>query len=644
MPDRIIANGQELELAGSKIALTKQIANLGSTKDRNTNYTNRIRLPWTAKNLQALGMTHQTTSGEDAAYIQTDAQIIAKGIPVETFGFLRVLSVAKDIEIAINGPEYGFFKAIEGLTLYDLDWSDNDHTYNQSTAGAAATRTEGYMYPVVDYGALTSTAIDLNLYRPGMHLHTILTKIATTQGYTLEGDILTDDLYLRALLIKGGKKFEHSDRYAQERSFQLVTTSPSTNIYDFPVTVSDQLIGIINFGGSTRYTATRAITLQSIEFRGTISVFNKYETFGNTINDAKVHIRLNGTTSLATQLITTTGEITLAVGATPLVIGDYLEVIVTSSATVVSGQDQPEVEVTFSTATFYTPDITRAITIGEEITAEAFLPKMNQKTLFKGFLLQFGLIPIVDGLREVITLRHFQDIVDNKATAIDWSSKIVRPESVNPGQWYVSKTTKIGKYGRKNYLEFKEDETLLNPDFGRGEIASNDETLPDAETIFTLPWAATESEARTGHNELTALVPIYVETFVGSGEYKADENPKDRLIFYTKKSLSVTYTDAGAGGVGPSGGLVPWGKFIDPAEPKNIGFSNNLQARHYSILEELLQDAQKLIALFNLTPADVALLDHFIPIWIDKFGGYYYVNKLMNYVSGNISRVELIKI
>jgi hypothetical protein len=45
-----------------------------------------------------------------------------------------------------------------------------------------------------------------------------------------------------------------------------------------------------------------------------------------------------------------------------------------------------------------------------------------------------------------------------------------------------------------------------------------------------------------------------------------------------------------------------------------------------------------------LAPADVAGLDLFTPVYIDKYGSYFYIQKIENYRADAVTKVTLVAI
>ena len=47
---------------------------------------------------------------------------------------------------------------------------------------------------------------------------------------------------------------------------------------------------------------------------------------------------------------------------------------------------------------------------------------------------------------------------------------------------------------------------------------------------------------------------------------------------------------------------------------------------------------------FYLTPEDVEAFDPTIPVYVSQLGAYFYVNKIIDFVEGNLTKVQLIKL
>ena len=634
----IIADGKKLVPSGP-IAITKQINDIADTRGRQTGYTNQFRLPLTQEVLEALGLTNTLNSANDAIYKKLDAQLIMDGVPVELWGKLQIKQVSKYVQAQIKGPEADFFETLEGKGLHDLDLSPLDHNWEKSiiVGSQSNTATEGWIYSVIDYGSFPfANRLDAKLLFPGVFWKYLVDAIESDSGYTFEGEIFDDDLYPHIVFPFSEGDYKHSERYIEERSFQHFVTQKLSIASTFTQDVSLSQIGTVTFGNVQFIQVATATTFQSISV--SLNIDEIIRNGNGAVMTPYIAILKNGSTVLG-QTQAFVGNNTVTIGSTALVPGDTISIGILVTVTSASATPPSIINVSIESGSFFTPEIETNIAYGDDITGESFTPDWTQKEFMIAFMNQFALIPTVDPGRKVVTFTPFEQIRENKSKAEDWSGKLVRPNGSR--EWYVNKTSKVGPYGKANYLSYKLDKTLGFEELGQGEISCNDENLPAFKTLFTLPYAASESFQQLA--QPTAMVQI--KKYQGDWPtYERIENDgvEQRAIFVHEEAHVLTIEDD-AGTISMPAN-VKIGKFIDPSIAYSLAFSAYVQAKYFTILAEILTDPQKITALFKLSANDMRNLDLFTPIWVDKFGEYYYVNKVSNYKPGEITTVELIRI
>ncbi len=57
----------------------------------------------------------------------------------------------------------------------------------------------------------------------------------------------------------------------------------------------------------------------------------------------------------------------------------------------------------------------------------------------------------------------------------------------------------------------------------------------------------------------------------------------------------------------------------------------------------MLNEHKSVVAKFNLTINDVSDFDHMIPVYIEKYGAYFYVNIVKEFMKGKLTEVQLIR-
>jgi hypothetical protein len=141
-------------------------------------------------------------------------------------------------------------------------------------------------------------------------------------------------------------------------------------------------------------------------------------------------------------------------------------------------------------------------------------------------------------------------------------------------------------------------------------------------------------------NKNLAVIPFWEDDGASSFE-EVKQKPTQRIVYIEQTTETIRYTDDTSFFSIPN--IAPFAKFRDPAEANNLDFVS-LKLNHYSEFQNALTDAVKLTALFDLSAVDVVDFDHFIPVYIDRFDGFFYVNRIIDFIDGRPSKVELVKI
>ena len=633
---QVIVDNETIELeAGTVIAVTRQVNDIAEMQDRQGDYSARLRAILTARNSKIFGFTDNPNSTQDKAYQAISGKIRGSGGPIIEDGATRVLQVSDAIEFMINGPSYSFWNDISGLDLHDIDWSDLDFDYTLANIASYANNTSGFVPAIVDYYGYADIGGNIDIrYTPlSIFFHECVTRIASAQGYSVEGDILADDFYLLVALPFSGDKWQHSDRYAEERSVDK-SLYQSQSFADFSnVSATGKTAAQVTFATGNTFTAIDTSTIDlSVSYN--VSNYSKNSGTGNSIT-IKLVVRKNGTIQTS-EVIGQTGAGSFT-SSIAVVAGDVIDMYIVADYTVTSGV--ANYQLIFDSINLYTDEVNRDIDLGETLTAESVLPKMNQKTFLKGFMNMFGLVPVIDGSTKTLTFKYFDELYTNQANAIDYSEKVVKPSGAR--HWYVSKETRLGRYGQNNYFRFAEDDTLDNPEYGQGIINVDDLSLEKEYTAVVLPFAASENVTVTVSNVIAPKIPFY--TSDGAGGYEQTEKPKQRIIYVKRGVSALTYYD-GTSSTSLLAKDVPWGNFINPANTQNLGFGNNLLPKYWAWLVKMLDQSKRFTVLMNLTATDVSGFDFFTPIYIKQLGGLFYVNKISNFVEGKLTSVSLVRL
>lgn len=325
------------------------------------------------------------------------------------------------------------------------------------------------------------------------------------------------------------------------------------------------------------------------------------------------------------------------------------------------------------------------VDMGIEIPIKDNLPEMTQYDFFKSYLQMYGLLADAEPYEKILTVRGFDTVIGNKENYIDWSDKYVDRTGI------IYRT--IGDYGKVNILKYKEvsrskndtgnvqlteeqaedlfnksiiifyraletdteDEyavNLIDTTFPSGmysystysSLVDDDDLLVKDEGYFEIDNDSLEAE-----KEIIELPFDACEVY---GETDNDDTPFSYVKFrdveeniiktYEKPRICEVVGDykfniLGTGEANRIGVMMP------VATRGRIGASALIE--NYNDIETILNDIRYVQDVeFALSSYDIEKFSPFIPVWVEKFGAFFYVNKINNFQIGKLTKVDLIKI
>ncbi len=267
------------------------------------------------------------------------------------------------------------------------------------------------------------------------------------------------------------------------------------------------------------------------------------------------------------------------------------------------------------------------------VELEGTLPKMKQRDLLEYVLNQFQQVFNTDPITKTIYCESFNTIEANKTKAIDWSDKIDLSEDPEV-RW------RFPEYGQNNLYTYKNDSSdkylEQEPDYGTGSFTVDDRQLEDEKTLYEAPFSATMLvNSFTGFTFTQGPIQLaYIPKYDESSPFAASlsSGPRvgliriekdDRLSFHgatpATQSAMVHFDE------------LDWQTVIDT---------------YYQLLLSILSDVRIVTPLIKLNAVDFNTLDHMVPVWIEYFNSYFYVNIVKQYdtTSNESTYVELVRI
>ena len=697
---QLYINDQLVDLSDdSPIALTFQINNLADVKNQQGNTSNQFKLPLTQRNRQILGFPDDLAFTTNQPYQKYKAKLIQDGLEIIPYGIGELNGIDQNAaNLTILSGNVDFFDAIDGK-LYDMGdstsvwsnygqnlvWQPYDHAWTLDNAANSQQKTEGWIWPVVDYGAIDpvifGNPIDVRYQRPGFFIKTAIDLLLKSAGYKGTGSLLADPLYPLMICQFSNGNFEHGSDYQNQTDFRGIgVANVMQTTLNHPNASNPS--GVLNwnsitsdpsqqFGGGTTFTAKYindviiTVTLPKVLLYGrvtpttyssTLSVFIRIHQPGLAdITPAQLDFSFNGhgenkpgkpgsdpngwTRVPGTSGGNILGSITISNSKlsfeTTLPEGGSVDIYYTWTG--YSGS----YAYIYPGASFSIQSQNQAVQFGQVIQCERIFPDISQKDLLKDTLQRFGIICQTDNASKTISFNSLRDIINNIPIAKDWTNKCL-----DQGKQIAFQ---LGNYAQVNYMQYQDDHNILPKKYGWSQINIADQTLPANASLFTSPFAPTLNRPYIGG---TIAQIKTIDDTSSDKNFTISVSPRiliDQKLNVSTLNKTVSFTDGMSTRV--INDIISTPYFYKPDAP-DLGPGNgpasllfdDLRKKYYTGLEKILRQTKKIVRYILLTPRDILELDLLIPVYIRQDGCYYYINKIDAWRKGQPTKVELVKL
>jgi hypothetical protein len=682
----------------SPIALTFQINNLADVQNQQGNTSNQFKLPLTQRNRRILGFPDDVTFTTNAPYQQYQAKLIQDGLEIIPYGIAELNGIDQDnANITVLSGNVDFFDAIDGK-LYDMGdstsqwsnygqnlvWQPYDHSWGLDEVATSQKKTEGWIYPIIDYGFISgddfTTAIDVHSMRPGFFIKTAIDLLLKSSGYKGKGSLLEDPLYPLLICQFSNSAWEHGTDYqntpdirgmaaANQAGTQL--NHPNANNPDgvlaWNAVTSDpsgQFSGTI-FKSININDVKATVTLPHVYLYGRITpddgaaTLNIYITYRDPGYPSTPDARLaqlaltftggeksntnpNGwvrDTGTSGGHITGYQHLYNNVLSFETTLPQNGVVYIGYSWTGLSGSNA----YIYPGATLLIESQKTNVQFGQTVQCERVFPDISQKDLLKDILQKFGIICQTDNTNRTVSFNSLRDIVNNIPVAKDWSSKCV-----DQGKQVAFR---LGNYAQINYMKYKEDENVLPVDFANSQISIADATLPASTDLFQSQFAPTLNRPYLTGN--IAQIKM-IDNTTSSIDFSVSVEP--RILIDQKTVLpsgkTVRLTDGTRQVVINDVISTPY--FYKPEGEYNLCFCDmpgaggsklpGLNSKYYTEFRKILTQTKKVTRYLMLSPRDILELDLMIPVYLQQDNAYYYINKIDSWRKGQPCKAELVKL
>jgi len=616
------------------IPVNKQTNDIAEMKDRQSDFTSQFKIRKTRAMRALFELSGEVGANTTFPYENQTCKLVQDNIEMITDGLL-VLNKTDDqyYHVTIYSGNLNFFTVIGNLKLFDLtplsspDYLEHVWDINTMAITHVASPSSEYLYPLCepsdDAGMNVPpnlTGNTTNLYGgwiwPFVKVSVLWDELFASAGFTAEGEILQNDIFQRL--------------YIPITSLNVNKSLVSKYLYLL------HWNGTVIYGGLHRFDEPDVVVVNgdygfSIGFYR--APFNATYTFKMVIyaGGAEPDLHLYS-------MFIDRGAFTITARYAPPSAGIEYQIEYTAYAG--EGLSFYQHEPLLTHVTYYGYDISVidisdvTLQLGNAISPRLNFPDMTQIDFIKTICNMFALIPEVIPRDRVVKFWSYKELYDNMALARDWSAYLSEREDETEFEF--------GDYAQANYLKYKEiDDVII--DNGKGTMVIDDETLPLQKDALELKVSTCDEVIVAFTNPAIMSRIAFNEWYDDAGLYKAKSTIDPRIVYVSQaagKEL-ILWDDVDIATGLPTGNHV---HINDPQMASSLNVSFSYLMSNYAYLSRMLTKTNLRRCKFNLPVYEVAGLRHYIPIYLRQYKAYFYVNKINNYVPGQLCTIDLIKL
>lgn len=679
-----------LDLDAERPAMTYQINTLNELKDRQAAYSQAIRLPKTPHNLRTLGFIDAFDVAALAAYEPRGCCLLCEGALLTPFQALLIVDSVDEhrggsIHCQIVSDVYDLFTRLSdadtermGSTLFANVWTSE--AMRADNAGEGPRKwpllftEKGVRKAVASVLKPDIQRVEVHHMVPCYHLNTMLRELLERYDYRLESDLSTDPfadrLYLTASKMYG--KGDQSGRirtlFRQER-FQLPDVQVWTDklivhsggIAPVPeqrtnagVIVTRQNPDIPNYG--TLIKSMRFYAEEPGTYRVDISVAN---TGNYDVDDARrleyaIIVCRAGDERVVSGnrlRLKARASATIPVEDQQLGLGDYIELQFDRFSKPAANTNftfldfKADISIVTTEAEPFEPSPTEACGVGmwfDHLQSSGF---KNCNEFVKSYLQLFGAMIDIERMAPVLDEQH-EKIWKGKVRIYTYEELYRRRDAGRYADWSDKLVTSADRsfgfavpgYAQRNVIALTENADDGTAD--RATIRCGNRSLEPEKSLFTLAVEAGRDITYTNVARTVGVVPTLER------EVETDDNGRERV--------TLRYAGCGPHIVSMTGEKVSCrdltGAYAYGGSPRMdvpsavCARMSDFTERYYKRIEGMLDKARTISVQVLLTPCDIEHLDFFTPVYIERYGAYFYLSKISNFTAGRPTKVELVRL
>lgn len=678
---------------GELIALKKSAIKIGNLSSREGSFTNDFTIPATAENIKALGFASEIGAiGEAVRGNRKIDAVLFQGSMEISRGFVQLISydyLIRSFKVAFFGGLSDWVTKLGATTIRDIDLSALNHEWTVANVVASFANTDGYIYPLINYGNFVSWNIisdDMEAadFYPAVFLKTILVRAFSEIGYKIGGSFINEFKYKNAIIPFAGKDFLSSIEFENtfkgdmtgnqlyQQTFSTVPQDVDQNL--IYTTKNDNEYG--NFNVLTNTFEAENTETYRMRLEVDVTNFEITNTGGSGADSSSLSIQAidsGGATVLAAvEILELTGTGTTSLSGSYVFEFDWTATagqtlttqfnFTTDSTTASSVQYIAE----FEEYRLFCDGIDRVMAEGDTVEVSYNMPEIEIVDLVRDMVQRNGLVVTTNDYTQTVNFDRFELITTKEAN--DWTDKV----SISGTHELLFQDVTEG-YAKRNifrYADPGEDDTQLNEydsnntePIGQGTIEVDSDYLGEAQEIHISPFKAAimtdPFQAGTG------LYIPYLRRYNDTG-LTVEYNPGPRILYVIPNAAIADVTLSTLDQIQIGGVLrdnIAYSFFYKRATGSDYDFltdslsygtinepnviESTLIAENYRELTRILNNGKSVELKVQLREDEFVNLDFSNPVLINSgaFRGYFLIDEIKDYRGANeLCSVKLIEI
>ncbi|WP_348676941.1 hypothetical protein [Flavobacterium coralii] len=638
MPITLYINNYKIDIENAAISQTKQVNDIASLSDRQTNYTNRIRVPKTANNKKAFGYATIPGNLSPYPYQKNECSMYSDTGECYVYKGWAIISDAGDYyEVVIYDGIIDLYKAIENKSLSDMGLNELNHEKDVPTVVNSWTvEQKNFRYLVVDYNGKTGDTfngeINIDYLVPSVWVPYLWQKIQSYFGVVFQGTLF-DTLYFRNLYMSYPKGLSSVDSetliyQANDNTFEDTTDNGrylkylSTEVYD----IASDFNGVhLRMPETGKYRITvEANVFNILQYKGAIKIgINSVGVPPNQLTSSEYLIDTYNSNQdfTASKLIEVNANDTVALSfvKSPNESGNYN----------FYAYAPEEYSGTFINVTIHR-------VIPNQINFGYALEQFSVKDFVNEIVQRFALTMYKDKYTNTYLFLTPEEMIQN-AEYVDWSDKFHGGHTEN----YT-----YNAYARENYFKYNYNDKEGN--YNDGFIGIDNINLADKKDVVKSKLYSPERfPVQMFPNKTVSVFKLWdkeiKETEAGlETEYKTLDN-RFYFMYGDYKSYPTVGLASAYNVISETLEQSATVNSIFLGSFSGLTFKDMVQL-FYHPMAKILNRFSMVKAQMYLSESDVANLDFKKLYYIKQLSNYYMINKIVDYVPKRLCTVELIRV